>query len=112
MSRHVRDGAIDLTAGALGAVAVVYTGQPLDTVKVQMQTCSLSHSPSSPAYRNMVECTQTVFRLDGVRGLYAGRVPVHPRVQKQYSASSASGSRIFARAIPFGANLGCWLGLD
>jgi solute carrier family 25 ornithine transporter 2/15 len=29
---------IDLIAGSLGATASVYTGQPLDTLKVKMQT--------------------------------------------------------------------------
>ena len=30
--------AIDFVAGSLGATASVYTGQPLDTLKVKMQT--------------------------------------------------------------------------
>ncbi len=34
-ARHV---AIDFVAGALGATASVYVGQPLDTLKVKMQT--------------------------------------------------------------------------
>ena len=32
------DFAIDFVAGALGATASVYVGQPLDTLKVKMQT--------------------------------------------------------------------------
>ncbi len=63
---HPKDGVIDLVAGTLGGVAVVYAGQPLDTVKVKMQTF--------PAlYSNWVKCTAETFRLDGVRGLYSGK---------------------------------------
>lgn len=43
--------------------------QPLDTVKVKMQTF-----PS--LYRGMSECLLETFRKDGVfRGLYAGTLP-------------------------------------
>lgn len=44
-------------------------GQPLDTVKVKMQTFPL-------IYTNMVECCKKTYLQDGiVRGLYAGTVP-------------------------------------
>ena len=33
-----KDIVIDLVAGSLGATASVYVGQPLDTLKVKMQT--------------------------------------------------------------------------
>jgi solute carrier family 25 (mitochondrial ornithine transporter) member 2/15 len=50
-------------------VALVYVSQPLDTVKVKMQT--FPH-----LYTNMVSCTLETFRKDGViRGLYAGTIP-------------------------------------
>ena len=47
----------------------VYVGQPLDTVKVKLQTF--------PAmYRNALDCFVKTFRQDGIaRGLYAGTVP-------------------------------------
>lgn len=39
MSNHgAKDFTIDLVAGSLGATASVYVGQPLDTLKVKMQT--------------------------------------------------------------------------
>lgn len=67
--QHVKDGFIDITAGSLGGIAVVYVGQPLDTVKVKMQTFPT-------LYKNMVECFMRTFKSDGiVRGLYAGTVP-------------------------------------
>ncbi|KAI6240098.1 hypothetical protein M3Y99_00495000 [Aphelenchoides fujianensis] len=67
-SGHVKDGAIDLIAGTIGGIANVYAGQPLDTVKVKMQTFP-------KLYSNWVRCFTDTFRLDGVWGLYAGSVP-------------------------------------
>ncbi|XP_018565189.1 mitochondrial ornithine transporter 1 isoform X2 [Anoplophora glabripennis] len=53
----------------VGGVALVYVGQPLDTVKVKMQT--FPH-----LYTNMVNCFMKTLKNDGVyRGLYAGTVP-------------------------------------
>ncbi|KRT79692.1 mitochondrial carrier protein, partial [Oryctes borbonicus] len=68
-SHHTKDGIIDFTAGFLGGVALVYVGQPLDTVKVKMQTF-----PS--LYGNMIYCFKHTFLTDGIaKGLYAGTVP-------------------------------------
>ncbi|KAK6024793.1 hypothetical protein OSTOST_09332 [Ostertagia ostertagi] len=66
LTNHVRDGVIDLMAGTLGGVANVYAGQPLDTVKVKVQTFP-------QLYTNWVTCLKDTYRLDGIRGLYAGR---------------------------------------
>lgn len=64
-----KTGLIDFTAGSLGGVALVYVSQPMDTVKVKMQTFPT-------LYKNMVDCTMRTFRRDGVvRGLYAGTIP-------------------------------------
>lgn len=53
----------------LGGVALVYVGQPLDTVKVKMQT--YPH-----LYSNMADCCKRVWKNEGlVRGLYAGTTP-------------------------------------
>ncbi|XP_031782686.1 mitochondrial ornithine transporter 1 isoform X2 [Nasonia vitripennis] len=50
-------------------VALVYVGQPLDTVKVKMQTFPTM-------YNGMVDCFMKTLRTDGfVRGLYAGTMP-------------------------------------
>ncbi|XP_070506544.1 mitochondrial ornithine transporter 1 [Chironomus tepperi] len=62
-------GVIDFTAGSLGALGMVYVSQPLDTVKVKMQTFP-------KLYTGMVNCFVTTFKRDGfVRGLYAGTIP-------------------------------------
>ncbi|KAJ8678572.1 hypothetical protein QAD02_014359 [Eretmocerus hayati] len=64
-----KDGFIDFVAGSAGGVALVYIGQPLDTVKVKMQTF-----PS--LYKGMADCFMKTLRSDGfVRGLYAGTMP-------------------------------------
>ncbi|XP_037027453.1 mitochondrial ornithine transporter 1-like [Bradysia coprophila] len=62
-------GAIDFTGGSLGGVALVYVSQPLDTVKVKMQT--FPH-----LYKGMMDCLVKTYRNDGfARGLYAGTIP-------------------------------------
>lgn len=66
---HLKDGLIDLTAGSLGGIAVVYVGQPLDTVKVKMQTF-----PSQNG--SMIKCMKNTIMSEGIlKGLYAGTVP-------------------------------------
>lgn len=59
---------VDLLAGMTGGAASVYVGQPLDTVKVKMQLF-----PN--LYGGMLKCVLDTFRLQGIRGLYAGVVP-------------------------------------
>lgn len=52
-----------------GGIVSVYVGQPLDTVKVKLQTFPTM-------YRNALDCFLKTFRQDGIaRGLYAGTVP-------------------------------------
>ncbi|KAK9870963.1 hypothetical protein WA026_009925 [Henosepilachna vigintioctopunctata] len=66
---HLKDGLIDLTAGSLAGIAVVYVGQPLDTVKVKMQTFPL-------LYGSMIDCMKNTLITEGIfKGLYAGTVP-------------------------------------
>ncbi|XP_013175426.1 PREDICTED: mitochondrial ornithine transporter 1 [Papilio xuthus] len=68
-SKGFKSGAIDFVAGSLGGVAVVYVGQPLDTVKVKMQT--FPH-----LYKGMYDCLKQTLKNDGIiRGLYAGTTP-------------------------------------
>ncbi|KAK7489872.1 hypothetical protein BaRGS_00018894 [Batillaria attramentaria] len=65
----VVDAVIDFTGGTIGGIVTVYVGQPLDTVKVKMQTFPTM-------YRNALDCFLQTFRQDGIaRGLYAGTVP-------------------------------------
>ncbi|KAM6969847.1 solute carrier family 25 member 15b [Aplochiton taeniatus] len=59
---------IDLSAGAIGGAACVFSGQPLDTAKVKMQTF-----PS--LYRGFIDCFMSTYRQVGLRGLYQGTTP-------------------------------------
>ncbi|KAK7604252.1 hypothetical protein V9T40_004525 [Parthenolecanium corni] len=66
---HLKDSLIDFIAGSAGGVSVVVVGQPLDTVKVKMQTFPTM-------YNGMIDCTIRTFKTEGFfRGLYAGTVP-------------------------------------
>lgn len=65
----------------------MYVSQPLDTVKVKLQTF-----PS--AYNNMIDCTVKTFQRDGIaRGLYAGSIPA-------VAANVAENSVLFAGTYP------------
>lgn len=69
LTGSIKAGVIDFVAGSLGGVALVYVGQPLDTVKVKMQTFPTM-------YKGMVNCFLRTLRTDGImRGLYAGTIP-------------------------------------
>ncbi|CAF2992448.1 unnamed protein product [Rotaria socialis] len=59
---------IDFFSGTVGATASVYVGQPLDTIKTKLQTF-----PNN--YKNFIQCGQTIFHENGLRGLYAGTLP-------------------------------------
>ncbi|KAK6634770.1 hypothetical protein RUM44_000017 [Polyplax serrata] len=79
----IRDGIIDFTAGSLGGIVSVYVGQPLDTIKVKLQT--FPH-----LYKNMSHCLQQTIAKDGFfRGLYAGTLPA-------VAANVAENSVLFA----------------
>eukprot|EP00096_Caligus_rogercresseyi_P007217 TRINITY_DN25018_c0_g1_i1.p1 TRINITY_DN25018_c0_g1~~TRINITY_DN25018_c0_g1_i1.p1 ORF type:complete len:296 (+),score=52.16 TRINITY_DN25018_c0_g1_i1:175-1062(+) len=78
-----KDAVIDFIAGSLGATACVYVGQPLDTLKVKMQT--FPH-----LYPNLGICFKETLNKEGVvRGLYAGTVP-------SLAANVAENSVLFA----------------
>ena len=77
------DVPIDFIGGSLGATASVYVGQPLDTLKVKMQTFP-------QLYPRLGLCFQQTLRQEGVvRGLYAGTVP-------SLAANVAENSILFA----------------
>ncbi|XP_064637713.1 mitochondrial ornithine transporter 1-like [Lineus longissimus] len=66
---HALETAVDLAAGTVGGVANCLSGQPLDTVKVKMQTFPT-------LYRNAFHCFVQTYKTDGFfHGLYAGTVP-------------------------------------
>jgi len=58
----------DVVAGGLGGLACVLAGQPLDTIKVKLQTYPHLFNSTYHAF------TKTLSE-DGVRGFYAGSAP-------------------------------------
>jgi len=77
------DVLIDFIGGSLGATASVYVGQPLDTLKVKMQTFP-------DLYPNLKTCFgQTLAKEGVVNGLYAGTLPA-------LAANVAENSILFA----------------
>ena len=53
-----RQAVIDLVAGSLGGVANVYVGQPLDTIKVKLQTFP-------QLYKGATQCGVNTFKTEG-----------------------------------------------
>lgn len=51
----------DLIAGTVGGWAQVIVGQPLDTIKVRIQT-----QPTPAIYKNATDCFQQLVRTEGV----------------------------------------------
>ncbi|XP_031369713.1 mitochondrial ornithine transporter 1 isoform X1 [Apis dorsata] len=67
--KNIKAGLIDFVSGSLGGIALVYVGQPLDTIKVKMQTFPFM-------YKGMVNCFLQTLKTDGImNGLYAGTIP-------------------------------------
>uniref|UniRef100_H2ZNT8 Mitochondrial ornithine transporter 1 n=1 Tax=Ciona savignyi TaxID=51511 RepID=H2ZNT8_CIOSA len=58
----------NFVAGSAGGTACVYCGQPLDTIKVKLQTF-----PS--LYKNAFDCFRSTLKTEGIYGLYKGSVP-------------------------------------
>ena len=57
----------DLTAGTIGGVSGVVVGQPMDTVKVRLQT--------NAAYRGTWHCLSTTAAREGPLALFRGVLP-------------------------------------
>ncbi|CAD5114283.1 DgyrCDS3426 [Dimorphilus gyrociliatus] len=69
MNDSVKELFANTLGGVAGGTACVYVGQPLDTVKVKLQT-------RPDIYKNAVDCFFKTFREEGIyRGLYAGSIP-------------------------------------
>ncbi|XP_002742122.1 mitochondrial carnitine/acylcarnitine carrier protein-like [Saccoglossus kowalevskii] len=59
-------------AGGFGGVCLVFTGHPLDTIKVRLQTQPLPGPGQSVLYKGTFDCALKTIRNEGVRGLYKG----------------------------------------
>lgn len=58
----------DCTAGTVGGIAVVGVGHPFDTIKVRLQTQSVTN----PVYSGAFDCLKKTLQWEGVGGLYKG----------------------------------------
>lgn len=64
------DGLYTLSAYCIHSTgcAGVLAGQPLDTVKVRLQT------QSAGKYRGIIHCMTSIVKKEGARGLYKGEI--------------------------------------
>lgn len=62
MSEKIPKLGQDLIAGTVGGWAQVIVGQPLDTIKVRLQT-----QPSPAMYKNATDCFRQLVQQEGVR---------------------------------------------
>jgi len=59
-------------AGGFGGICLVAAGQPLDTIKVRLQTMPAALPGQSPLYSGAFDCAKKTVTKEGVRGLYKG----------------------------------------
>lgn len=68
LTRYLSEDARNLLAGAAGGAAMVYSGQPLDRIKVNLQT-------AVSQYRGALDCLRQTVASQGVLSLYKGTTP-------------------------------------
>ncbi|GKY99132.1 hypothetical protein MPSEU_000868700 [Mayamaea pseudoterrestris] len=108
----------DLFSATIGSVCCCYTGQPLDTIKVRMQTNPL-------LYPSVVPSISSIFKQEGVLAFWKGAVPtalgmaaencmafgVNEALKRAFpndlDASAASGPPSMAKPFCMGALTGC-----
>ncbi|KAI8071687.1 mitochondrial carrier domain-containing protein [Gongronella butleri] len=59
---------IDCASGTVGGILQVLVGQPFDTVKVRLQTQSITN----PVYSGMMDCVRQTKEKEGLKGFYKG----------------------------------------
>ncbi|XP_057313457.1 mitochondrial carnitine/acylcarnitine carrier protein-like [Hydractinia symbiolongicarpus] len=62
-------------AGGVGGICLVVTGQPLDTIKVRLQTQNVK-AGEAPLYRGTFDCGKKIIQREGFRGFYKGMATV------------------------------------
>ena len=63
-----RDVSRDIFSATIGSILCCYSGQPLDTLKVRMQT-------SPTIYTSILQSTQKTIKEEGIKALWKGSVP-------------------------------------
>ncbi|XP_066936635.1 mitochondrial carnitine/acylcarnitine carrier protein-like [Clytia hemisphaerica] len=61
----------NFVAGGVGGTCLVLTGQPLDTIKVRLQTQNVKPG-ETPFYTGTLDCAKKTIQKEGFRGLYKG----------------------------------------
>ncbi|XP_014678379.1 PREDICTED: mitochondrial carnitine/acylcarnitine carrier protein-like isoform X2 [Priapulus caudatus] len=59
-------------AGGFGGVCLVGAGQPLDTIKVRLQTMPVPPAGQAPRFTGTLDCALQTIRNEGFFGLYKG----------------------------------------
>nr|XP_033778596.1 mitochondrial carnitine/acylcarnitine carrier protein-like isoform X1 [Geotrypetes seraphini]XP_033778605.1 mitochondrial carnitine/acylcarnitine carrier protein-like isoform X1 [Geotrypetes seraphini] len=59
-------------AGGVGGICLTVAGQPLDTIKVNMQTQKKPHPGQTLLYKSTFDCFLKITASQGLRGLYKG----------------------------------------
>ena len=65
---NTRDVSRDIFSATIGSIACCYTGQPLDTLKVRMQT-------QPTIYKTIIQSTKKTISEEGITALWKGAVP-------------------------------------
>ena len=63
-----RDVSRDIFSATIGSICCCYTGQPLDTLKVRMQT-------QPTIYKTIIQSTKKTISEEGLKALWKGAVP-------------------------------------
>jgi len=67
---RMEDFVCTFISGAIGGVGLVAVGQPFDTVKTKLQTFPELYQKSGALH-----CAKSIYRSEGISGLYAGSLP-------------------------------------
>jgi solute carrier family 25 ornithine transporter 2/15 len=65
---NTRDVSRDIFSATIGSICCCYTGQPLDTLKVRMQT-------NPTVYKSIIQSTSKTIKEEGISALWKGAVP-------------------------------------
>ncbi|KAE8581813.1 hypothetical protein XENTR_v10019836 [Xenopus tropicalis] len=62
----------NVIAGGIGGMCLILAGQPLDTIKVNLQTQPSPALGQQPLYNSTLHCFSKIIAREGIRGLYRG----------------------------------------
>ncbi|XP_041428152.1 mitochondrial carnitine/acylcarnitine carrier protein-like [Xenopus laevis] len=62
----------NVIAGGVGGMCLILAGQPLDTIKVNLQTQLSPALGKRPLYNSTLHCFSKIVAQEGIRGLYKG----------------------------------------